>query len=180
MHREQQYPATAKFLHWLMALLIISMLFLGLSMVQSLAVWQVVALSLHQSFGVLVLVLVLLRLANRLRFKAPVLPNDLPKIQKVAAKLTQVGLYVAMLAMPLTGWLMQNAGGELVSVFGWFYLPVLIESNVVNYGIFRLLHGLVAWLLLALVFLHVAAALYHGLIRQDSVLASMLGRKHQG
>lgn len=177
MNCEQQYPASARFFHWLMALLVISMIFLGLSMVQSLAVWQVVALSLHQSFGVLVLLLVVLRLLNRLRFKAPELPSSLPKTQQLAAKLTQVGLYLAMFAMPLTGWLMQNAGGELVSVFGWFYLPTLIESNVVYYGLFRVLHGVTAWVLLALVFMHVGAALYHRLIRQDSVLASMLGRR---
>ncbi|WP_352255995.1 cytochrome b/b6 domain-containing protein, partial [Pseudoalteromonas sp. 19-MNA-CIBAN-0066] len=83
-------------IHWAMALIILSMLFLGLSMVQSLAVWQVEAIALHKSFGVLALVLVAIRLINKLVTTSPALPPSVPKAQALAAHLTQVGLYASM------------------------------------------------------------------------------------
>lgn len=137
MSSHHHYPGSARFFHWLMATLIISMLCLGASMVQSLAPWQVTALALHKSFGVLVLLLVVLRLLNRLSFNAPPMPADLLPVQAFAAKATQLGLYAAMIAMPLSGWLMQNADGRLVSVFGLFDLAVLMAADIERYSLFR-------------------------------------------
>lgn len=174
MSNVNSYPTSAKLFHWVMALMIISMLLLGVSMVQSLAPWHAKAIFYHRSVGVLVLVLVLFRLANRLFFKAPKLPLDLPRLQVFAAHLTQVMLYTAMITMPLSGWLMQSADGRLVSVFGLFNLPPLIHSNLVAYGFFRELHSLLAWSLIIIILMHAGAALYHRLIRKDKVLQSML------
>lgn len=174
MNSHGSYPNSAKFIHWIMALIIISMLFLGVSMVQSLAVWQVTALALHKSFGVLVLVLVIIRLINRFRIKTPPLPSDLPAWQHLIAKATHVLLYAGMIVMPLSGWLMQSANGVAVSVFGIFDLPVLMSHNYEMYGLFRALHGLIAWAFFGLILMHIAAALYHGLVRNDGVLKSML------
>ncbi len=173
MKTVNSYPISAKLLHWASALMILSMLFLGVSMIQSLAPWQVTALALHQSFGVLVLVLVVIRLLNKLRFESPSLPADLAKVQKVIAHGSHVLLYLGMLAMPISGWLMQSANGVMISPFGLFGLPALIEPNIEYYGLFRELHGLIAWLLFALILLHIAGALYHGLVRRDNVLKSM-------
>lgn len=173
------YPMSAKLLHWASAMIIISMLFLGVAMIQTLATWQLTALALHQSFGILVLILVVLRLINRLRVRTPNLPHDLSKTQKLAAHGSHVLLYLAMLALPVLGWLMQNANGVDVKFFGVFILPVLVDPSIELYGLLRELHGLVAWLLFALILLHIAGALYHGLIRQDSVLASMTVSKDQ-
>src|SRR5690554_7769542 len=75
---------------------------------------------MHQSIGVLVFVLVLVRLVNRFFFTAPALPSELSRLQQLAAKFTQVLLYVLMLAQPLSGWLMRNAEGLPVSFFGLF------------------------------------------------------------
>ena len=177
MNSENTYPTSSKLLHWTMAILLLSMLFLGLSMVQSLATWQIEAVKLHKSFGVLALILLILRLVNRSLTSAPVLPSDLPKWQKLSAKATHIGLYGAMLMMPMSGWLMQNADGRAVNVFGLFSLPQLVNTDINLYAIFRETHGLVAWLFIAMIFMHVGAALYHGLIKQDGVLSSMLRRK---
>jgi cytochrome b561 len=95
------YPVSAKVLHWASALIIISMLFLGASMIQTLAPWQYAALALYQSFGVLVLVLVDIRLLNKLRITVPELPSDLSKIQVFAAKGSHVLLYLGMLSLPI-------------------------------------------------------------------------------
>lgn len=177
MKSENTYPTSSKLLHWTMAILLLSMLFLGLSMVQSLATWQIEAVKLHKSFGVLALILVILRLVNRSLTTSPALPSDLPKWQKLGAKATHIGLYAAMLTMPISGWLMQNADGRTVKVFGLLSLPQVISADINLYAVFREIHGLVAWLFLAMIFMHIGAALYHGLIKQDGVLPSMLKRK---
>ncbi|MEH8021349.1 cytochrome b [Rheinheimera metallidurans] len=176
MAKITEFPASAKFMHWLSALLIISMLFLGVSMIQSLATWQHTALQLHKSIGALVLVLVLIRLINRLFMQIPALPADLSAMQRFAAKASHIVLYALMLAIPLSGWLMQNAAGLTVSPFGILNLPSLIPANIKAYAVFRELHGLLTWSLFAVIVLHISAALHHGLIRQDSVLQSMLFR----
>lgn len=167
------YPFSAKLLHWASALIIISMLFLGVAMITSLATWQPIALALHQSFGIAVLVLVVIRLLNKLRIDTPSLPSDLSTAQRLAAEGSHILLYLAMIALPLLGWLMQSANGIDVNVFGLFALPALLGPNIEMYGFLRELHGLVAWLLFALILLHIAGALYHGLVRGDNVLKSM-------
>lgn len=174
MNPEQSFPTSAKLLHWLSAVLIICMLFLGVSMIQSLATWQNSALKLHQSFGVLVLVLVCVRLVNRPFIQVPPLPSDLSRVQGFAAKASHVLLYILMIILPISGWLMRNAEGLPVSFFGLFQLPLLISEGIKSYSLFRELHGIIAWSLFGVIVLHVSAALHHGFIRQDSVLASML------
>ncbi len=174
MSNIKSFPTSAKLLHWLSAVLIISMLFLGVSMIQSLATWQNSALKLHQSFGVLVLMLVCMRLVNRLFIQAPALPSDISGLQHFAAKASQVLLYVLMIALPISGWLMRNAAGLPVSFFGLFNLPMLVGEGLESYGLYREAHGIIAWSLFAVIVLHISAALHHGFIRQDSVLPSML------
>lgn len=174
MSNVKSFPTSAKLMHWLSAVLIICMLFLGVSMIQSLATWQNSAIKLHQSFGVLVLILVCVRLLNRLFIQAPALPSDLSAMQHFAAKATQVLMYVLMIALPISGWLMRNAAGLPVSFFGLFELPLLVESSIKAYSFYRELHGVMAWSLFGVIVMHVSAALHHGLIRQDSVLPSML------
>ena len=179
MSNPKAFPVSAKLLHWLSAVLIICMLFLGVSMIQSLAVWQNSAIKLHQSFGVLVMILVCVRLINRLFIQAPDLPNDLSRLQCFAAKATQILLYALMIALPLSGWLMRNAAGLPVNFFGLFELPILVDAGIKTYSLYRELHGLIAWSLFGVIILHVSAALQHGLIRQDSVLPSMLFKFRQ-
>lgn len=168
------FPTSAKLMHWLSAVLIICMLFLGVSMIQSLDTWQNSAIKLHQSFGVLLLILVLVRLTNRLLFKAPTLPNTLSRLQRFGAKATQVLMYVLMIVLPISGWLMRNAAGLSVNIFGLVELPVLVNESLKLYSVYRELHGILAWSLLGIIILHISAALQHGLIRRDGVLSSML------
>ena len=174
MSKVKSFPTSAKLLHWISALLILCMLFLGITMVQSLAPWQNSAIKLHQSFGVVVLLLVTVRLINRFFIQTPDLPSDLSNLQKFAAKATQVLLYVLMFALPLSGWLMRNSAGLPVSFFGLFELPILIDAGIKSYSVFRELHGFIAWSLFGVIVLHISAALHHGFIRKDNVLPSML------
>lgn len=167
--RETFHPLS-RLLHWLMALLIVAMLFIGVSMVADLSPWHTVLIGVHKVIGVSLLVLVLVRLGVRLKYGAPALPADLPLLQRFAAKASHVVLYGLMLAMPLIGWGMQSAGGYPMPL----HLPALLPHDLALYGLLRQAHGGLAYLLFAMVLVHLAAALFHGLIRRDGVLRSML------
>lgn len=175
------YPLAMRLMHWAMAIIILSLLFLGVSMVDSLAPWQNTALQMHKMLGLTALVLVVLRLILRLRLPTPALPEDLSAVQKVGAKGAHILLYCAMLAMPLSGWAMQSAAGNPVVLPWGTALPALAPQSLKAYGLMREIHGLVAWLFIALVVAHIAAALHHKLVRRDGVLSTMTGctSRHQ-
>lgn len=176
MDRPTHYTGAARLLHWAMSLLLIAMLLAGLTLVRSLEPWQPTLLLLHKSFGLLALVLAVIRLIVRLGSRTPALPGSLPGWQVWAAKSSHVALYVSMFALPLSGLLMQNAAGRPISFFGWFLLPALIDADLATYGLLRTLHGWLAWGFMALVFVHIGAALQHAIIRRDGVFRSITGR----
>lgn len=167
-----RYPLSARLIHWAMAALLLSQLCLGVAMVGRWEPWTTPAVQLHKALGVIALVLVLLRLANRLRFRAPPLPRDLPAMQRMAARASHWALYSLMVALPLTGWAMQGAAGLPVRVAG-VVLPSLVSAHLARYGMLRELHAWLAYGLLALVLLHVGAALHHAWVRRDEVFAHM-------
>ena len=166
------FNGLARTLHWLMAVMILSMLFVGVGMVASLA-YRPVLLDLHRPLGLAILLLVVVRLVNRLLHRPPPLPADLPHWQALAAMASHYLLYALMFAMPLIGWSMLSAGGYPVEVFGGFRLPPIAPHDPVLYGWLRQAHGVLARLLFATVLLHLAAALFHAWVRRDGVFASM-------
>jgi cytochrome b561 len=109
---------------------------------------------------------------------APPLPPDLPPIQAIGAKFSHVVLYVLLIAMPLIGWGMLSAGGYPVLLFGSFHLPKILPQDDHLYAVLRMAHTLLAYLFFATILLHIAAALFHALIRRDSVLRSITGLSH--
>ena len=169
------YAALSRWLHWGMAVLIIGMVFVGTAMVDSVATWQPTAVQLHKWLGLSLLVLVALRLWQRLRHPAPPLPADLPRLQALGARGAHVALYALMIAMPLVGWAMQGAAGTPVVLPGGWVLPALVAPDLATYGLLRDAHAVLAYALFALVLLHAGAGLYHGLVRRDGVLESMTG-----
>ncbi|WP_370644659.1 cytochrome b [Methylorubrum sp. B1-46] len=176
------FNAPARLLHWSMAVLILAMLFIGVAMVTSLADYgRLVAL--HRPLGLLILLLAVLRLANRWRRSPPPLPTDLPPWQRRAAQASHIALYGLMLAMPLVGWAMLSAGRLPVAVVGPLVLPPILPQSPMLYAWLRGLHTVLAYGLFGLIVAHLGAALLHGLIRQDGVFASMapwLSRRSAG
>lgn len=166
------FNVTARLLHWLMAALILAMLFVGVAMMAALEnrPWMV---ALHRPLGAAILVLALIRLANRLRHPPPPLPPDLPRWQARAAIASHWLLYALFIAMPLIGWGMLSAGGYPVEMIGSFTLPAILPQDPTLYAVLRTAHGWLAGLLFAAVLLHLAAALFHAWIRKDGVFASM-------
>lgn len=170
------FSLPARVLHWVMAAMVLTMLFVGVGMVASVSRRHDFLVALHKPIGIAVLVLVCVRIVVRLSSKAPALPEDLPGWQKVAAYGSHLLLYALMLAMPLIGWAMLSAGGYPVTLGGGVQLPALVSADPVTFAWLRLAHRLLAYLFFATFLLHFAAALYHGLIRRDGVLRAMVGR----
>lgn len=168
----------ARLLHWLMAAMIVAMLFIGVGMVASVSARHTWLVLIHKPLGIAILVLAVVRLVVRFKNPPPPLPEDLPSVQKFAAHASHWVLYALMIAMPLVGWAMLSAGGYPAMLGESLRLPSIVPASPVAFAILRHLH---TWLALALFFTfiaHMAAALYHGLIRRDGVLASMVGSKH--
>ncbi|MDH4566228.1 cytochrome b [Pseudomonas sp. BN414] len=160
-------------LHWLMAMLLLAMLFIGVSMVGDLSPRHSVLIAVHKPLGLALLVLVLIRLAVRLARPVPALPADMPNWQQKVAKLSHLLLYALMLALPLVGWAMQSAGGYPLALHDSLLLPPIVSQDAQLYALLRLAHTVLAYLLFISILAHLAAALYHALIRRDGVLSSM-------
>jgi cytochrome b561 len=171
----ETYGSPAKLLHWLMFLMIASLLAAGFVMVGMENTPDKFKLyGLHKSLGITVLTLVFLRLAWRLMNITPILPDTLSRMQKFMAHAAHWGLYALMVAMPMSGWLMSSAAGFTVSVFGWFSLPNLVEPDKALFEFFKDAHEIFAWALILLVAMHAAAALLHHFYYKDNILRRML------
>ena len=168
------YTRTAITLHWLVALLILATLPLGLAMTElALSPLKLKLYAWHKWIGVTVFGLAVLRLAWRLAYPAPP-PAHMPAWQRRAAAVLHGLLYVLILVVPLSGWLMSSAKGFQTVYLGLLPIPDLLAKDE---ALGEVLQGVHAWLnytLVALLVLHVAAALKHHLIDRDDVLARML------
>jgi cytochrome b561 len=172
MNRPRHFNFLARLLHWSMALAILAMLFVGAGMVVSLQ-YRDQLLDLHRPLGIAILLLALVRLANRLSRPTPPLPADLPAIQKFAAHASHWLLYALMLAMPLIGWAMLSAGGYPIVIGGGVHLPAILPHSPAVYGFLRPLHGVLAYVLFLTILAHLGAALFHAWVRRDAVFAQM-------
>ena len=171
------FAPVARLLHWLMALMIIAMLFIGAGMAASVSERHEWLLNLHKPLGIAILLLVVVRLFVRFSTRQPPLPADLPGVQVLAAKLSQVLLYALMFILPIVGWAMISAAGDPVMLSSSLQLPSILPANPTTFAFLRKAHTYLAYLLFFTVLLHLAAALYHGWIRRDGVLQSMLNGK---
>jgi cytochrome b561 len=173
MVQEPVFPLVSRVLHWLMAAMVLAMLFIGVGMASTVAPTYTALLSVHRPLGIAILVLVAIRLINRLINPPPPLPDSVPPLQRFAAGASHWVLYALMFAMPLIGWGMLSAARYPVVLFGSVQLPPILPHDVALYGVLRPLHSALGYLLFLTFLLHMAAAYYHGLIRRDGVFGSM-------
>jgi cytochrome b561 len=167
------FPLSSRILHWLMAPLVLAMLLIGVGMAASVSDRYHLLVSVHKPLGIAILVLIVVRIVNRLLYPPPPLPDTLSPIEKLAAKGSHILLYTLMVALPLIGWGMLSAGSYPVVLFGRFALPAILPQDEMLYGILRPAHTYLAYLLFATVLVHVGAALMHLLIKRDGVFESM-------
>jgi len=169
------YSATAIGLHWLMAMALASLFAVGLYMVDlPLSPWKLKVFSWHKWAGVTLFSLALLRLAYRAGHAPPPMPTSMPALQRSAAHFAHILLYVLMIAIPLSGWLMSSAKGFQTVLFGVLPIPDLLEKDKELGKVLEFVHHTLNYLLAALVAGHAGAAIKHHLIDKDDVLARML------
>jgi cytochrome b561 len=171
-HRTR-FAAPQRFLHWFMAACIISMLFIGVGMISTVAPKYLALVEIHKLLGIAILVLALIRLALRAHYGAPALPADLPVPIKLAAELSQYVLYLLMIGMPLIGWGMLSAASHPVILFGSANLPAILPVNADLYTLLRGAHHFFSFAFFVLILMHVAALLFHKLVRKDGVFQTM-------
>lgn len=173
-----RYTWQAIALHWLLAALIIGMLALGYSLedIPRNTPARGFYVNLHKSFGVLVLMLVLLRLIWRLGHKPPPPDAGMPRWQAVAAAWSHGLLYLCILLQPLSGYLASSFGKYGVKFFG-MQLPNWGWEDKALRGFFGEMHDVVATALVVLIAIHVLAAFKHLLIDRDQVFQRMLPGK---
>ncbi|MBS7544439.1 cytochrome b [Ancylobacter oerskovii] len=160
-------------LHWLMAVGILAMLFIGVGMVSTVAPKYLPLVETHKTLGIAILALALIRLAVRFVYGAPALPASMPAPMKLAAHLSHYGLYALMIGMPLIGWAMLSAGAYPIVLYGGLRLPAILPQNDQLHALLWQAHVYLAFAFFALILMHLAAALFHAFIRRDGVFESM-------
>ena len=173
----EKFSVPMRLMHWLMAICILGMIGSG---------WYMAGLDgeapnkydlypWHKSFGVLLLGLIFLRIIIRLGSKIPALPSGLPSHEKLLANLAHVCLYILMLLVPLSGFIMSDIGGHDIYFFG-IPLPDLLETNKDMGGWFHSVHVFIPYVLLGVVALHILGALKHRFMDtpENDVLKKML------
>ncbi len=169
------YTKTAIVLHWGIALLIIVAFPLGVVMHEmAFSPDKLRMMSYHKWIGVTVFLLVLVRIIWRWLHKPAPMTATMPAWQQKAAAATHILMYVLMVAIPLSGWLMSSAKGFQTVYLGVLPLPDLLGKDKALGGQLAELHEALNFTLLALFVLHVAAALKHHLIDRDDTLTRML------
>lgn len=168
-----RYSRVAIAFHWTIAALVIVNMVIGIGHDYLPALRA--AMGAHKSIGILVLALTLGRIAWRLGHRPPPLPAAMPAWEKGAAHAGHLGLYLLMLALPVSGWVMASNPERVrpLTFFGLFDIPYLPVSAA-GAGAGHDAHGVLGWIMLALLALHIGAALRHHLVRRDGVLARML------
>lgn len=175
MTKTERYTSTAIFLHWFIALGIIGTLSLGLYMVEmpfSPAKLQVY--SWHKWAGMTILLLTIVRLAWRLSHPTPKLPESMGSLSRLGAHAGHCLLYLLMLAIPLSGWLMSSAQGFSVVWFGVVQLPDLVARNEELGNVLNNVHIVLNYTLIVVLIGHVGAALLHHFVKKDNVMSRML------
>jgi len=169
------YTRTAIALHWVIALLVFVTFPVGVVMQEmALSPDKLKLLSYHKWLGVTVFVLLVVRLVWRVAHKPAPLLAVMPQWQIIAARGVHVLLYVLLLAIPLSGWLMSSAKGFQTVYLGVLPLPDLLAKDKMLGDALGDLHKVLNVTMLLLVVAHVAAALKHQFIERDGTLARML------
>ncbi len=176
------YTPTARFFHWLMAVLVILQITAGLIMVNTGpegSLLHTISSTLklydgHKLMGIVLIGLVALRIGYRLLNGAPPDEPTLEPWQKETSHMVHGWIYGLLLAVPLLGWLGISLYPAVVLFGGGLEVPGLaVPNREQSVGVF-LLHAYAAFALIALIAMHVGAALYHHVIRGDDTLRRML------
>jgi cytochrome b561 len=167
----RQFPVSMRFLHWLMAAMVLTMLGIGVAMVASLADYYRLV-SIHRPVGILILILVAIRYVNRRFSTMPPFPATMSSQERRIAHASEMLLYTLLLVQPLVGWGMLSAARYPIVLYGPLHLfPILPHS--VMYAALRKAHTILAYLLFVVFIAHFGAVLFHTLVLRDHLFNRM-------
>jgi cytochrome b561 len=174
--QRRQFTALSRLLHWTMAAMVLTMLCIGVAMVVSLAGYHTLV-SIHRPLGIAILILVVVRFANRLLNPPPAFPATMARSERLAATASEWTMYGLMFVLPLVGWGMLSAGRYPIVIYGSLHLPEILPHNVMLYSVLRRAHTVLAYLFFLTLLAHFGAILFHTLIVRDGMLKRMLPGK---
>lgn len=175
------YSLIQRLLHWSIAIIVICLLAIGVvldevgfeGLKNSVGIDATnMIYKMHKSFGILILILMLLRIACRLLIGRPEYSEPLHPFQRIASEAVHGLFYICLIAMPILGWLATAAGGFPVEFFST-NLPGLVGKDQELSKILFEWHGIVGTALMVLIVVHVLGALYHWLALRDRVMGRM-------
>jgi cytochrome b561 len=170
------YPASSKWLHWLVAALVLPAIVVGISLSYvPPGPTQDTMFNVHKAVGVVILVLMVLRIINRISVGAPAPEPGIARWQKAASSAVHGLLYVLLVVQPIIGYVANSAFGASIPFFGLFDIPPIVEKNDALAERLFAIHRGIGITLAILVAVHIGAALQHFVMR-DGVLQRMLPR----
>lgn len=168
------YSKSLILIHWLTALCVLSAIGLGLYMTDlPVSPRRIKLYNWHKWLGITALFLTCLRIGIRLITVAPASPSSLSKQQALLAHIAHFGLYVLLLLVPLSGWIMSSAHGYPIHYLGFMTLPDLVTPNEQLAHSFKIIHEIIANMMIILLIGHIGAAVKHQWIDRDNLFARM-------
>ena len=169
------YGSVGKFLHWIVALIVIMMLIIGFTMDGFTEPFKSQMYGYHEELGLTLMGILIFRVYWRWVNPQPEFPASLSAWERVAAHSTHYLLYIALAVMIASGWAKSTSSGYTPNFYGLFELPmpfVPVSTTVKHFA--KQVHVTTVWVLITLVSLHILAALNHHFIHKDNVLKRML------
>jgi cytochrome b561 len=168
-----QFAWLSRILHWLMAAMILTMLFIGIAMVASLADYHKLV-NLHRPLGICILILAIIRLINRRLTTLPPFPPTMSRLEQRVATGSERLFYALMICLPLVGWGMLSAGNYPIVMFGPVHLPPILPVHPMLFAVLRKTHTILAFLFFLTFLAHLTAVLFHTLVIRDGLLFRMV------
>jgi cytochrome b561 len=175
-----RYSRTAVWLHWMIAALMFVTIPLGFYGANLEGEAAQGATNVHKLIGILILALTVVRIGWRLMHRPPPLPPAMAPGLRLLAVATHALFYVLLLVLPLSGWWMTSAfpGRHPIGIDGVIEAPFLpVELSMTAAGVAHQIHLTLGFVAIALILLHVSAALKHHFVDRDEILNRMLRRR---
>jgi len=172
-----RYSRGAIALHWLIAVLILLNIVAAFVSEDMSKADRAIVMGNHKAIGITILILTLLRIVWRLTHKAPPLMESLKAWEAALARVAHAGFYFLMLTLPVTGWALSSAfsKGKPVNLFGLANVPALpVGFDEPTVDMFGELHEVFGYLMIALLVLHIAAAVKHQFLDKDQTMRRMV------
>src|ERR1700757_2993191 len=168
----RQFAVFSRLLHWTMAVMVLTMLGIGVAMVASLANYHTLV-AIHRPLGIAILILVVVRFVNRQLSRLPPFPATMSRAERTAARASKLTMYGLMFILPLVGWGMLSAARYPIVLYGSLHLPFILPHDAMLYAALRKAHTILAYLFFLMFLAHFGAILFHTLIVGDGMLKRM-------